>query len=119
MTNDTIQKTPETASPAATPAKVKKSKLEIAREKAAQANALLQKLETREKLKNAENRSATDTRIKILLGAYTQDRMSKSESLKAQVLTGLDEYLTRPADRALFELAPKPAPTPAPATPKI
>ena len=107
MTNDTTPTAPES-----TPAK--KTKLEIAREKAAQANALLQKLEAQARAKQAGQQRRLDTRRKVMLGAYLAAKMQKDDELKAQTLAGLDKFLTRPAERSLFDLPPFAA-SPAPA----
>lgn len=105
MTNHTTPPAPES-----TPAK--KTKLEIAREKAAKAAALLQKLEAQARAKQAGQERKLDTRRKVLLGAYLATKIQKDDDLRMQTLAGLDKYLTRPAERALFDLpplAPKPA----------
>ena len=47
---------------------------------------------------------ATDTRKKILVGAFMLDRMARSEETNAKVLGQLDQYLTRTDDRELFGL---------------
>lgn len=107
MANHTTPPAPES-----TPAK--KTKLEIAREKAAKAAALLQKLEAQARTKQAGQQRRLDTRRKVMLGAYLAAKMQKDDELKAQTLAGLDKYLTRPAERSLFDLPPI-TPTPAPA----
>ena len=85
---------------------VKKSRLEIARQKAEQANALLQKLEAQARAKQAGQQRRLDTRRKVMLGAYLAAKMQKDDDLKMQTLAGLDKYLTRPAERSLFDLPP-------------
>lgn len=105
MTNDTTPQKPE-------PGPAKKTKLEIAREKAARAAALLQKLEAQARARQAGQERKLDNRRKVLLGAYLLSKIKKDDELKAQTLAGLDKFLTRPAERALFDLpplAPKPA----------
>ena len=99
---------------------VKKSRLEIAREKAAQANALLQKLEAQARARESGQERKLDTRRKVLLGAYLLTRIQKDPEMKVQVLADLDKYLGRDAERALFDLPPlpksEPVPVPVPAT---
>lgn len=106
MTTETAPQKPE-ATPATPP---KKSRLEIARQKAEQANALLQKLEAQAKTKQAGQERKLDTRRKVLLGAYLMTRIKGDDELKGQVLAGLDKYLWRDAERALFSLPPLPSP---------
>ena len=105
--------TTPSAPPAAAPPQ--KSKLEIARQKAAQANALLQKLEAQARSKASGENRKLDTRRKVLLGAYTLAKMQKSDEFREQATVDLDGYLFRDADRALFDLPPLP-PKPAAAT---
>ena len=52
---------------------------------------------------------ASETRMKILLGSYLFQKMGESQDYKARVLTGLQGYLKRDDDRALFGLLPMPA----------
>ena len=96
---------PEPAAPASPPAP-KKTRLEIARQKADQANALLEKLEARARSKELGQQRKLDTRRKVLLGSYLLGRIQKDDEMKAQVLAGLDQFLTRDAERALFDLLP-------------
>jgi hypothetical protein len=110
MPNSTPPKEPEPA--LARP--VKKSRLEIAREKAAQANALLQKLEAQARARESGQERKLDTRRKVLLGAYLLTRIQKDPEMKVQVLAGLDKYLGRDAERALFALPPLPKSEPVP-----
>lgn len=94
-----------------------KSKLEIARHKAAQANALLQKLEAQARSRmHGENRKL-DTRRKVLLGAYTLGKMQKDDEFRERTTVELNAYLFRDADRALFDLPPLPPKQVTPATP--
>ena len=94
----------------------KKSRLEIAREKAAHANELLQKLEAQARARESGQQRTQDNRRKVLLGAYLLAKIKKDDDEKARVWAGLDKFLTRPAERALFDLPPlAPTPTPTPA----
>ena len=49
-----------------------------------------------------------DTRKKVLIGSYILGEMTVREEIKADVLAGLDRFLTRPDERALFRLDPLP-----------
>lgn len=51
---------------------------------------------------------ASETRMKILLGSYLFEKMGKSPDYKARVLTGLQAYLKRDDDRAMFGFEPLP-----------
>ncbi len=53
---------------------------------------------------NARERK-DDTRRKILLGALVQERMIHDEPIKLWVAKHLPGFLTRPQDRALFDLS--------------
>lgn len=85
-------------------------KIKALETKLKQEKAKKQKLEARKKSAETKAMRATDTRKKILIGAFMLDRMAKSEETKTKVLGQLDQYLTRVDDRELFGL---PAITPA------
>jgi LPS O-antigen subunit length determinant protein (WzzB/FepE family) len=51
---------------------------------------------------------ASDTRMKILLGSYFFEKMEKNPDYKARALAGLQGYLKRDDDRALFGFEPLP-----------
>lgn len=104
MTNNLTPQEPEPklATPPA------KSKLEIARQKAAQANAFLQKLEAQARSKVAGENRKLDTRRKVLLGAYMLGKIQKDDEFKKQTVNEMDKYLIRDAERALFDLPPLP-----------
>ena len=51
---------------------------------------------------------ASETRMKILLGAYLFEKMGQNPDYKAKVITGLHGYLKRDDDRLLFGLEPLP-----------
>jgi septal ring factor EnvC (AmiA/AmiB activator) len=84
------------------------AKIKAAADKLAKLKADKRKAEARLRSAESKAKRATDTRRKILLGAYLLERMSKDEASKAKVMTGLDAYLTEARDRALFDLQPKP-----------
>jgi hypothetical protein len=93
--------------------KIKRSRLEIAREKAGKATALLQKLEAQAQARASGEKRQLDTRRKVLLGAYLLAKIERDPDSKIAVLADLDRFLTRPAERALFELPPLTDPPPA------
>jgi large subunit ribosomal protein L7/L12 len=86
--------------------KIKRTRLEIALERSNKANALVQKLQAQAAAQASGQKRALDNRRKILLGAYLLDKIEHDPGAKSAVLTGLDRFLTRPAERALFDLAP-------------
>ena len=49
-----------------------------------------------------------DTRRKILAGACVLDRADKDQAAARHLKEILDAFLTKPQDRALFDLAPRP-----------
>lgn len=102
----TTATTPTTQEPTAPTPAPKKTRLEIAKQKAAQANALLEKLEARARARESSQQRKLDTRRKVLLGSYLLSKIKQDEELKTEVLSGLDQYLTRDAERALFDLPP-------------
>jgi hypothetical protein len=84
--------------------KIKRSRLEIAREKAGKATALLQKLEAQAQARASGEKRQLDTRRKVLLGAYLLAKIERDQDSKIAVLADLDRFLIRPAERALFGL---------------
>ena len=48
-----------------------------------------------------------DTRRKILAGSCVLDRADQDPEAARRLRQGLDGFLTRPQDRALFDLAPR------------
>ena len=73
-------------------------------EKLKQLKAQQQALQAREKKKLAEQQRSDDTRRKLLIGAYMLKKMSESDFEKQKILAELNEYLTEPRDRRLFEI---------------
>lgn len=83
-------------------------------------NARLKKLEqqqekiraaiAREKAKLADQARKDDTRRKILAGALILTEAEKDSALRTRLHALLEAQLTRADDRALFDLAPLPAP---------
>lgn len=77
-----------------------------------QAKAAKRKADARQKAQESKKARAEDTRRKVLLGAMLQLEMERSEQTRMQTLARLDVFLTRQADRDLFNLGqPKTEPT--------
>jgi hypothetical protein len=79
-------------------------KIKLLEDKLKQEKAKKQKIEARKRTLESKAQRATDTRKKILVGAFMLDKMEKNEETKIKVLGQLDQYLTRTDDRALFNL---------------
>ena len=77
------------------------SKLE---EQLKQAKAQRQKVEARKRAAAAKLSRSHDTRRKVLVGAVILAKVERGEWPKEKLLAMLDTTLTRPADRALFDL---------------
>lgn len=63
----------------------------------------LRKEQTRDKRKERKD----ETRRKILAGAWVLDEAKQRADFKEFVYGKLDSFLTRPADRVLFDLPPE------------
>lgn len=84
-----------------------------------QAKALKQKQEAQKKAQEQKLTRAQDTRRKILVGSFFLQRASSSDAAQAELKTLLSPFLTRPDDRALFDLPASQAQAPSSAnTPK-
>ncbi len=79
-------------------------KIEALRLKRQQLDAQLQALEAQQK----EADRKAETRRKVIAGAVALDHLAKNpdDPLARKLSALLDEYVTRPADRALFGLPP-------------
>ena len=80
-------------------------KLEALRKQAAQIQAQIQAGEARQR----EQARKDDTRRKVIAGALALEHMEKNAPSEfAKIMTRLlDEYVTRPNDRALFDGLPE------------
>jgi len=87
-------------------------RIKLLEDKLKQEKAKKQKIEARKRTLESKAQRTTDTRKKILVGAFMLDRMVKNEETKTKVLGQLDHYLTRSDDRELFGLPPIPATPP-------
>ena len=77
-------------------------------ERLAQLKLRQQRVEARQHAIAAVRERKADMRRKILVGMVVLEKMQHSEADRRQVLAWLEQTLTRPADRALFGLAPAP-----------
>ena len=69
-----------------------------------QAKAKKQQIEARKRALETKEERAKDTRRKILVGATILAKVDRGEWPKDKLLAMLDLALTRPDDRALFDL---------------
>lgn len=65
-----------------------------------------QRIVARQRAVEIKRARKEDTRRKILIGAIVMARIEQGRFPKADLRAWLDEVLTRPDDRALFELPP-------------
>ena len=91
--------------------------IEAQRKKLEQLKAQKQQIEARERAKLRGIERKNDTRRKILAGAMVVEMMQSDEDVKRKILARLDGFLTRPDDRALFDL-PATLPADPPALPQ-
>ncbi len=75
-----------------------------------QARAKKQQIEARKRVAESKKQRSDDTRRKILLGAAILAKVERGDWPRARMLEMMDQTLTRPADRALFELDAKKEP---------
>ena len=71
-----------------------------------QAKARKQKIEAQKRAAERKVERSQDTRRKILVGAAILAKVEREEWPKDKLLAMLDSTLTRPDDRALFDLPP-------------
>ena len=77
-------------------------RLEKLRQQKAQLEAKIKRVEAQEKAKAKK----ADTRRKILVGSYYLN-MAEVENNMPELVQKMDGFLSRPSDRALFNLPPK------------
>ena len=73
-------------------------------EKREQLKKLKQKQDAAKKAVEAKKARTAETRKKVLVGAMMLEHMSKNETTKANIMGKLNSFLSRPDDRALFDL---------------
>ena len=64
------------------------------------------KLEARERSRLKVDERKKETRRLVLLGAFLKSRMEASDETRIKTISGLDRFLQRPDERALFDLLP-------------
>ncbi|WP_426178404.1 mobilization protein [Massilia sp. TWR1-2-2] len=69
-----------------------------------QLTAQKQQLEARKRTEESKRKRTDDTRRKILVGAAILAKVERGEWPQARLLDMLNSTLTRPDDRALFDL---------------
>ena len=72
-------------------------------EQRARINAEIQRVRAREQ----QQKRKEDTRRKVLIGAWILGKVESGEWPEQRLLDGLDSYLERDHDRALFGLPPR------------
>lgn len=87
------------------------AKIEALQAKLKQAKALKAKQEAQKRAKVSKEERAKDTRRKILVGAAILAKVERGEWPKDKLVQMLDGFLTRPDERALFDLAPRGEPS--------
>ena len=78
--------------------------IEAQAKKLAELKAKKAKMDARGRSKEKADERKKETRRLVLLGAFLKSRMDASEETKAKNMTGLDGFLKRPEERALFDL---------------
>lgn len=78
----------------------KNNKLTKLKERQAQLQAQIQRLEAAEKSREKKR----DTRRKILVGSYYLDKLKNDKHAMKELIQSLDTFLTRDNDRLLFNL---------------
>jgi Fe2+ transport system protein B len=69
-----------------------------------QARVRAQKIEATAKAKESKTTRAQRERKKYLVGALVLETMEKDGSINQRMIEKLDRFLTRPSERALFDL---------------
>jgi septal ring factor EnvC (AmiA/AmiB activator) len=83
------------------------ARIKAQEEKLKQLKAQKQQMEARKRAAAAKITRQQDTRRKVLAGAMVLDLMERDEGNRQRFMQRLDSYLTRPDDRALFDLPEK------------
>ena len=78
------------------------------KDKLAKKKAKLEAATRRLRARAAATERKQDTRRKILAGALVLARAAQDTKANQQLTEGLDEFLERDRDRALFNLGPRP-----------
>ena len=82
--------------------------IEAQAKKLAELKAKKAKLDARGRSKEKADERRKETRRLILLGAFLKSRMDANDETKTKTMAGLDSFLKRPEERALFNLPVNP-----------
>lgn len=85
-----------------------REKAKAAQERIRQLKAKKEQAEARELHKLIKGKKAADTRRKILVGSMILADAATDPAVDGRLRARLDLYLSRPYDRALFDLDPPP-----------
>jgi hypothetical protein len=80
------------------------SRIEAAKQKLKQLTAQKQQIEARKRAAESKRKRTDDTRRKILIGAAILAKVDRGEWPRSRLLAMMHLVLTRPDDRALFDL---------------
>jgi septal ring factor EnvC (AmiA/AmiB activator) len=84
-------------------------RIETLQQRLQKLKARQQRIAARQRALDSKRNRKADTRRKILVGAIVLAKLDQGEFNQAQLRRWLDEALTRPDDRALFDLADRSA----------
>lgn len=88
------------------------SRIEAAETRLKKLKAQRQQIEARKRTEESKRKRTEDTRRKILIGAAILAKVERGEWPRTRLLAMMDKALTRPDDRALFDLRAAPAAPP-------
>ena len=82
--------------------------IEAQAKKLAELKAKKAKIDARGRYKEKAEERKKETRRLVLLGAFLKSRMDANDETKTKTMAGLDSFLKRPEERALFNLPVNP-----------
>ena len=82
--------------------------IEAQAKKLAELKAKKAKIDARGRYKEKAEERKKETRRLVLLGAFLKSRMDANDETKNKTMSGLDGFLKRPEERALFNLPVNP-----------
>ncbi|ELX10703.1 hypothetical protein Jab_2c28030 [Janthinobacterium sp. HH01] len=88
------------------------TRIEAAETRLKKLKAQRQQIEARKRTEDSKRKRTEDTRRKILIGAAILAKVERGEWPQARLLAMMDKVLTRPDDRALFDLRSPPTTAP-------
>lgn len=80
------------------------TRIEAAETRLKKLKAQRQQIEARKRTEDSKRKRTVDTRRKILIGAAILAKVERGEWTEERLMAMLDKALTRPDDRALFNL---------------